>query len=252
MQRPVAALFLVAAAGLLLSACATRGSVRAVDARVQQVTKDLAELRAQHDMAARETAAATLDLRTLGGRLRDTEMRLRDTIDRVAALGNRIAATETSLREVITAVEALPRTPAAAAAVVPPPERSASAESSGAAEQAFAGALKTFRTGEHGQAVLELTDFLTKFPGHPLSARAQLWIGEAYYRQRDYRQALLEFRKAVEGAPDRSAAADAWLKIGQTYAALRERPAATAALQRVVREYPDSEAAGRARTLLRK
>ena len=47
-------------------------------------------------------------------------------------------------------------------------------------------------TAELALAVLELTDFVGRYPKHPLAARAQLWIGEAYFRQRDYRQALLE------------------------------------------------------------
>ncbi len=220
---------------------------------MDQVAADLAELRSQQEAAGRETSALVVELRTLSGRLRDTDAHLRDAADRIAALGNRVAAAETSLREVINAVEARPRTPAPPARTsVAPPERLPVHEASIAAEQAFAGALKTFQTGEHGQAVLELMDFVGKYPKHPLVARAQLWIGDAYFKQRDYRQALVEFRKAVDAAPPGSAAADAWLKIGQAYAALRERPAATAAWQRVLREHPETEAAGRARTLLRK
>jgi tol-pal system protein YbgF len=251
MRRPLA-LVIVMGATLVLSACATRGSVREVAARLNQVGKDIAEVRRQQETAGRDNASTMVELRTLSGRLRDTETRLRDTIDRVAAVGNRVAATEASLRELVTAVEAIPRAAAPPAPANVAPERPGGGESSVGAEWAFAAALKTFRSGEHGQAVLELMDFVGKYPTHPLAARAQLWIGEAYFKQRDYRQALLEYRKAVEGAPDPTAAADAWLKIGQAYAALRERPAAAASWKRVLREYPESEAAGRARTLLRR
>jgi tol-pal system protein YbgF len=250
MPRPVA---LVVTMGVLvvLSGCATRGSVRDVNLRVDKIAKDLDELRKAQDLATRESAATVLELRTLGQRLRETSTLLRETADKVAALGNRIAATETSLREVITAMEALPK-----ASMAPPdrlaPERPLDRTLSVSAEQAFAGALKTFHSGEHGQAVLELTDFVGRYPNHPLVARAQLWIGEAYFKQRDYRQALIEYRKAVDASPDPTAAADAWLKIGQAYAMLRQRPAANEAWQRVVRDYPDTEAAGRARSLLRR
>ena len=251
MPRPVAALVVVVGTAIIVSGCASRGSVRALDGRVQQISKDLKALREAHDAGIRETSSLGLEMRTLSGRLRETDTRLREAGDRITTLGNRLAAAETSLRELITAVEAMPRTPPPAPAAVAP-ERTSPREASVAAEQVFAGALKTFQSGEHGQAVLELTDFIAKYPKHPLAARAQLWIGEAYFRQRDYRQALVEYRKAMDAAPDPTAAADAWLKIGQTYSALRERPAAAAAWQRVVREYPESEAAGRARVLLRK
>jgi tol-pal system protein YbgF len=234
---------------LLLSACATRGGVRELSDRIDQMQKDVVELRRLQDGTGRDSAAAVVEVRNLAGRLREMETRLRDTMDRVASLGNRVAAAEASVRELVTAVEALPRTPPAPQSAVPDAPTSAETLS---AERAFATALKTFRSGEHGQAVLELTDFVGRYPKHPLAARAQLWIGEAYFKQRDYRQALLEYRKAVEAAPDSIAAADAWLKIGQAYAALRERPAAAEAWQRVLRDYPTSEAAGHARTFLRK
>jgi tol-pal system protein YbgF len=148
-------------------------------------------------------------------------------------------------------VEALPRTPSPATTSFTK-EAPQTGQAPSPADRAFADALKTFRSGEHGQAVLELMDFVAKYPKHPLAPRAQLWIGEAYFRQRDYRQALVEYRKAVEASPESTAAADAWLKIGKAYAALRERPAAAAAWQRVLRQYPESEAADQARTLLRR
>ncbi len=234
------------------SACASRGTMREVSDHVDTLAKDVAELQRQQKGMATDVAATLIEVRGVSARLRDAETRLRDTLDRVAALGNRIAATEASLREVTTAVEAMPKPAPATSPSTAPQEAPPPAESSVPAERAFAAALKTFRSGEHGQAVLELTDFIGRYPNSPLIARAQLWIGEAYYRQRDYRQALLEYRKAVDAAPDPTAAADAWLKIGQTYAALRERPAAAAAWQRVLRDYPDSEAAGQARGFLRK
>ena len=233
----------------LCAACATRGSVREVSDRLDQVTKETAELRRQQDGSGRDLAVTTIELQRLTARLRETETRLRDITDRVAALGNRVAGAEASVRELITVMETLSRAAAPAPTIAAPTP--SPAETLGA-ERAFATAIKTFRSGEHGQAVLELTDFVGRYPKHPLAARAQLWIGEAYFRQRDYRQALLEYRKAVDAAPDSVAAADAWLKIGQAYAALRERPAAADAWQRVLREYPASEAASQARTYLRK
>src|SRR2546421_2853264 len=78
MPRPVA---LVVTMGVffVLSGCATRGSVRDVNFRVDKVAKDLAELRQAQDLAMRESAAATVELRTLGQRLRETSTLLRET-----------------------------------------------------------------------------------------------------------------------------------------------------------------------------
>jgi tol-pal system protein YbgF len=226
---------------LALTGCATRGSVRQLDSRLDRLGADIAELRRQQERATAETSGLVPDARTTGDRLRELDRRLRDLGDRIEALGKRLAVVETTLRETAAAPGARPH-----ATAVPPGSAHA------AAEQAFAAALATFRAGEHGQAVLDLLEFIGKYPQHPLAGSAQLWIGEAYFTQHDYRQALVEYRKAVDAAAGAPVAADAWLKIGHAHAMLRDRASATSAWQRVVREYPGTEAATRARALLRK
>jgi tol-pal system protein YbgF len=135
-------------------------------------------------------------------------------------------------------------------AVPPPPAPPAPAASrAGNPEQEYNAALATFRSREHGQAVLDFIDFIAKHPKHPLAGNAQYWIGEAYWTQRDYRQALVEFEKVSEYGPGK--APDALVKIGLCHARLRDASRAEQAWQRVIREYPKSEAAGLAQSLLR-
>jgi len=66
----------------------------------------------------------------------------------------------------------------------------------------YATAMTSFRAEEHGQAVLEFTELIDKFPKHTLAASAQYWIGEAYYRlvrveRRDEAESL--WRMALRG-----------------------------------------------------
>jgi tol-pal system protein YbgF len=136
------------------------------------------------------------------------------------------------------------------AAVPPQPAPPAPAASrAGNPEQEYSAALATFRSREHGQAVLDFIDFIAKHPKHPLAGNAQYWIGEAYWAQRDYRQALVEFEKVSEYGPAKTP--DALVKIGLCHARLRDASRAERAWQRVIREYPKSEAAGLAQSLLR-
>ena len=116
-------------------------------------------------------------------------------------------------------------------------------------EQEYNAALTTFRSREHGQAVLDFVDFIAKHPRHSLAGNAQYWIGEAYWAQRDYRQALVEFEKVSEYGPAK--APDALVKIGLCHLRLRDLPRAQQAWQRVTREYPRSEAATLAQSLLK-
>jgi tol-pal system protein YbgF len=151
-------------------------------------------------------------------------------------------------------------TPAAAmmapksAAPMPKTEVAASARPAApadpAAEKLFARALAGFRAGEPGQAVLELTDFLGRFPRHERAPSAQWWVGEAYYQQRDFRQALVEFQRVVEQYPESPSVAEALVKIGLCHRALDDAARARAAWEQVTRDHPASDAAARARSLL--
>jgi tol-pal system protein YbgF len=132
---------------------------------------------------------------------------------------------------------------------VQPPAPAPAAVRAGNPEQEYNAALATFRSREHGQAVLDFIDFIAKHPKHALAGNAQYWIGEAYWAQRDYRQALVEFEKVSEYGPGK--APDALVKIGLCHARLRDASRAEQAWQRVIREYPKSEAAGLAQSLLR-
>ena len=137
--------------------------------------------------------------------------------------------------------------PASPRASVTPPAAARSAQS---AEQLFSAAMANLRAREAGQAVLELTDLIARFPDHALASSAQLWIGEAYYQQREYRQSLVELKRVRDGYPKSLQVADALLKTGLCHRALGDGAAARTAWEQVVREHPGSAAAGQARSLL--
>src|SRR3972149_3379688 len=121
---------------------------------------------------------------------------------------------------------------------------------SGPAEQLYSAALASFRAREHGQAVLEFTDFIARNPQHPLAANAQFWIAEAYYLQRDYGQAVAEYEKVAQMNGKSGKRPDEPLTIGLGYRALNDPARAREAWQQLVQAYPDSEAARQARTLI--
>jgi tol-pal system protein YbgF len=131
-----------------------------------------------------------------------------------------------------------------------PPEPGRAARSAQSAEQLFSAAMANLRAREPAQAVLELTDLIARFPDHALASSAQLWIGEAYYQQRDYRQSLVELKRVLDGYPKSPQVADALLKTGLCHRALGDGAAARTAWEQVVRDHSGSAAAGQARSLL--
>ena len=131
-----------------------------------------------------------------------------------------------------------------------PSEPGSAARSAQSAEQLFSAAMVNLRAREPAQAVLELTDLIARFPDHALASSAQLWIGEAYYQQRDYRQSLVELKRVLDGYPKSPQVADALLKTGLCHRALGDGAAARTAWEQVVRDHSGSAAAGQARSLL--
>lgn len=257
---------------LVTAACATRSSVREIRADVEKIRGDVTEVRVAQDLVSSDLARVLAELRSIDVRATETQQTVRDAASEVVRLRARLQATEDQLQQsrvapagriptapappaVAPPAPVMPAPPAVTAPAVttpaaPPavvPVRATPAES---AEQVFAAALKTFRAHEHGQAVIELMDFVANYPKHGLAPRAQYWIGEAYFVQRDYQQALLEFKRVLGMDPGALAASDALLRIGLCHANLRQSAPAMAAWQRIVREYPRSEAAGKARSLL--
>ena len=141
------------------------------------------------------------------------------------------------------------RVPPPAPVVAPKPAAPAAGREV-TAEKLYATAMASFRADEHGQAVLEFTELIDKFPKHNLAASAQYWIGEAYYRQRDFNQAVTEFQKVPDLYPQSAPVAESLLKLGMCYRALHDLPRARETWEQVVKSHPRTEAATQARALL--
>ncbi|MGH7325906.1 MAG: tol-pal system protein YbgF [Candidatus Rokuibacteriota bacterium] len=241
------ALGAVAVVLVVASGCASRGSVRRLQADLTALRTEVLALRQAYEEQARQAEAALADVRALEARVKELSVASTEAAESVRRLGGGVATVEQGLKNVRT--EMVGRPPA----TPPPPEprpREAPPAPPDGAEAMYQGALATFRIREYGQAVLEFLDFLAGHPKHPLAANAQYWIGEAYFIQRDWRQAIVEFGKVVENHGRNGKAADALLRIGYCYANLRELPLARLAWQRVLDQHPGSEAAERARGLL--
>jgi tol-pal system protein YbgF len=225
---------------------------------------ELDALKQREDSNAREIARVQTQLRELEADATEKTREVRAAGVELARSRVLLEEARTELRERSAAPTpgpvAMPSsasTPPGRPAPAPAPPPAAPAEAPGgaarsarSAEQLFSSAMANFRAQELGQAVLELTDLITRFPDHALAASAQLWIGEAYYQQRDYRQSLVELRRVLDTYPKSPQVADALLKTGLCHRALGDRAAARTSWERVVREHSSSAAAGQARSLL--
>jgi len=220
---------------------------------------EMAALRSQIDELKKSQVQVSNDLGRVSGELKALDAQAAFLVGETKAsaqereqLKAAIQQQDGTLRSLRSAVDETNQKVAALS--VPPPAPAAKPAASTtkeiAAEKMYQTAMTSFRAEEHGQAVLEFTELIEKFPKHALAASAQYWIGEAYYRQRDYNQALAEFQKVTELYPQSPPMAEALLKIGMCYRALHDVPRAKETWEQVVKSYPKSEAATQARTLL--
>lgn len=237
----------------LLAGCATRGSVRKVESELARVSSQVRELRRLHESSVNELARTVGELKELQSstaRLALTDQATAQQLSRVEA---RLTDVEGAIRAVRVSMADLSRELSQLAARPPVQEPAARGRPprSGSPDQLYAAALASMRAGEHGQAVLDFLDLISKFPKHPLAGHAQYWIGEAYYLQRDFRQALVEFQTVIEAHGKGGKAADALLKVGLCYRALHEPLRAREVWSKLIEEFPKSEAARKARALLR-
>jgi tol-pal system protein YbgF len=220
------------------------------------------ELRKNQETTIRELARTVSELKDLQSAMANVQRSTEDPSRQLAVINGRIEETEHKLKSLRESLEELKQElakrsaspPAVPEKVREPASEKPASRNTGpdqrSPEQLYQSALSTYGSRELGQAVLDFTELIARYPKHPVAGNAQFWIGEAYYSQRDYRQALVEYQKGIQRFPRGEKVADALLKVGLCYRALREPRRAQEAWERLIQEFPGSESAKRARVLL--
>jgi tol-pal system protein YbgF len=249
--RGVAALAVLAA--VTLAGCGTGEKARR-EAEMAALVKQVDEIKKGQDQMAREVGRLAGELKALDAQAAFLVGETKASAQEREQVKTAIQQQDEALRSLRSALDETNQKVATLS--VPPPAPAAPKPAAPTVskdvtpEKLFATAMTSFRAEEHGQAVLEFTELIDKFPKHTLAASAQYWIGEAYYRQRDFNQALTEFQKVPDLYPQSQPVAEALLKVGMCYRALHDVPRARETWEQVVRSHPKSEAATQARALL--
>ena len=218
-----------------------------------ELRREMAALRADVGALRAQLLQAGAELQ---GALRSVEGQQRELIEaldrRLAAAERRAEDAQATATAVETSVGGLADQVARLEAVSTPPPRTRPAPRGKlSAAELFDRAMESYRNGELGQAVLDFEEFVSKYPGNPLTASAQFWIGESYFRARDFENAVIEYQRAIDLAPQSDKTPDALLRLGLALRALKREDRAREAWGRLVRDFPDSEATQRARMVLR-
>lgn len=106
------------------------------------------------------------------------------------------------------------------------------------------------RIGNYPAAIASFQNFVKQFPNSSLAHRAQYWIGDSYYNQRDYKNAIANQQRLVASYPDSASVPDALLNMASSYIEMGDTANARNTMDSIVARYPTSDAAEKARRRL--
>lgn len=226
-RRGVAAL----AAGLLVSAAApawgaegARNPALDLFVQMQEMQRELAQLRNQVEVQQHELEG-----------LKKRQRELYDDLDR-------------RVREQERKGVASAPVPASTARAAAPADDAREARE----QQDYEAAFNLLRQSQYAAAIKAFREFLQRYPDGELAANALYWIGEACYVTRDFQTALLELNKLITTYPQSEKVPDALLKIGYTHYEQKAWQDARQVLNEVATRYPGTSAANLAETRLKK
>lgn len=106
------------------------------------------------------------------------------------------------------------------------------------------------RIGNYQGAIGSFQEFIVRFPKSTLAPRAQYWIGDSYFNQRDFKNAIASQQKLVATYPDSSSVPDALLNMASSQLESGDTGTARKTMDGLIARYPAAEAAEKARRRL--
>lgn len=97
-----------------------------------------------------------------------------------------------------------------------------------------------------------LRKFVAENPSSDQADKAQFWIGEAFFLQKDFNKAIQEYSLVIKNYPNGNNAPDAYLKSAMAYEELKQPKEAENTLRELLERFPDSSAATVAKMKLTK
>ncbi len=115
-------------------------------------------------------------------------------------------------------------------------------------ESDFEAATQSLGDGDFAAAVTQFGQFLSNYPGGPLSAQALFHMGEAYEAMGQHKEAARSYLDSFTAKPDGTYAPQALMRVGLSLGELGRVDNACQTLQEVLTRYPGSAVEDTARS----
>lgn len=106
--------------------------------------------------------------------------------------------------------------------------------------QSYEAAFALLRQGRYPEAGAAFQQMLLMFPQSQLNGNAQYWLAETYYGTGQFEQALFEFQAVLSNYPRSRKIPDAMLKVGFSHYELEQWEECRIMLQQLMLDYPGS------------
>jgi tol-pal system protein YbgF len=117
---------------------------------------------------------------------------------------------------------------------------------------AYNQAKSDYDKGNFDLALAGFLNYLVQFPTSSQADKAQYWVGECYYSQKEWSKAIEAFSKVIKNYPKSEKVPGAKLKIGLSYLNEKNPSMAKEYLKKVIKDHPGTNEAGIAKDRLAK
>jgi tol-pal system protein YbgF len=107
----------------------------------------------------------------------------------------------------------------------------------GPAEALYEEAFDDVRDAKYEDGEAKFKQFLSQYPGHPLSANAEYWLGETYYVRGDYKEAARTFAQGYQNYPKSGKAEDSLFKLALSLGKMGKRDDACLSLRQMQKDF---------------
>lgn len=221
---------------------------------LRQITEGIATRlsRVEEDAKAQPVLALSAEIQ----KLRDEIRSLRGEIE---TLGNNIDGVAKRQRDMYVDLDqrlrrfeqpaATPPSPAVPAAPAADGGKPAATPAVAASDEndAYERAQAQRRIGNYPAAIAAFQAFIARYPKSTLAPRAQYWIGDSQFNQRDYKGAIASQQKLLAAYPDSNSVPDALLNLASAQLESGDNATARKTMEGLIARHPASEAAEKAR-----
>lgn len=201
------------------------------------------------------TAAANTDARmsAIEDKQRELTGQLEKITNDVQQLKDQLGKLQTDNEQRFHALEHSPAaaTPSEPNSVIAPPSSSSAPApattegtlgtmndgNAGPAEALYESAFADVRDSKYDEGATKFKQFLSQYPGHPLSPNAEYWLGETYYVRGDFKEAARTFAQGYQNYPKSGKAEDSLFKLALSLAQMGKKGDACLSLRQMQKDF---------------